>query len=75
MEHNGKNNGIAMELCAVVVVPWWRNKGLHTLNRMLSLQTKHVVILDAILSSNLSWKFPEREGIQMNHIILSLRKR
>ena len=33
-ENNGKNNAIAMGLCAVFVVSWWRNKGLHTLNRM-----------------------------------------
>ena len=32
--NNGKNNAIAMGLCAVFVVFWWRNKGLHTLNRM-----------------------------------------
>ena len=32
--NNGKNNAIAMELCTVFVVSWWRNKGLHTLNRM-----------------------------------------
>ena len=32
--NNGKNNAIAMGLCAVFVVPWWRNKGLQTLNRM-----------------------------------------
>ena len=32
--NNGKNNAIAMGLCAVLVVSWWRNKGLHTLNRM-----------------------------------------
>ena len=30
----GKNNAIAMGLCAVFVVSWWRNKGLHTLNCM-----------------------------------------
>ena len=33
-ENNDKNNAIAMELCAVFVVSWWQNKGLHTLNRM-----------------------------------------
>ena len=33
-ENNGKNNAIAMGLCAVLVVSWWRNKGLQTLNRM-----------------------------------------
>ena len=33
-ENNGKNNVRAMELCAVFVVSWWWNKGLHTLNRM-----------------------------------------
>ena len=33
-ENNSKNNVIAVVLCAVFVVSWWRNKGLHTLNRM-----------------------------------------
>ena len=33
-ENNGKNNAIAVGLCAVFVVSRWRNKGLHTLNRM-----------------------------------------
>ena len=33
-ENNGKNNATAVGLCAVFVVSWWRNKGLHTLNRM-----------------------------------------
>ena len=33
-ENNGKNNTTAVGLCAVFVVSWWRNKGLHTLNRM-----------------------------------------
>ena len=33
-ENKGKNNAIAMGPCAVFVVSWWRNKGLHTLNRM-----------------------------------------
>ena len=33
-EKSGKNNAIAVGLCAVFVVSWWRNKGLHTLNRM-----------------------------------------
>ena len=33
-ENNGKNNATAVELCTVFVVFWWRNKGLHTLNRM-----------------------------------------
>ena len=33
-ENNGKHNAIAVGLCAVFVVSWWRNKGLHTLNRM-----------------------------------------
>ena len=32
-ENNGKNNVIAVRLCAVFVVSWWRNKGLHILNR------------------------------------------
>ena len=32
--NNGKNNATAVGLCAVVVVSWWRNKGLRTLNRM-----------------------------------------
>ena len=31
---NGKNNATAVGLCAVFVVSWLRNKGLHTLNRM-----------------------------------------
>ena len=31
---NNKNNATAVELCTVFVVSWWRNKGLHTLNRM-----------------------------------------
>ena len=34
MENNGKNNAIAIKLCAAFVVSWWLNKGLHTLNRM-----------------------------------------
>ena len=33
-ENNGKNNATAVGLCAVFVVSWQRNKGLHTLNRM-----------------------------------------
>ena len=33
-ENNGKNNTTAVGLCAVFVVSWWRNKGLHTLNCM-----------------------------------------
>ena len=33
-ENNGKNNVIAVGLCSVFVVSWWRNKGLHTFNRM-----------------------------------------
>ena len=33
-ENNGKNNVIAVGLCAVFVVSWWRNKRLHILNRM-----------------------------------------
>ena len=33
-ENNGKNIAIAMGQCAILVVFWWRNKGLHTLNRM-----------------------------------------
>ena len=33
-ENNGKNNATAMGLCAVFVVSWWRNKRLHTLNRV-----------------------------------------
>ena len=33
-QNNGKNNATAVGLCAVFVVSWWRNKGLHTLNRM-----------------------------------------
>ena len=32
--YNGKNSAIAIGLCAVFVVSWWRNKGLHTLNCM-----------------------------------------
>ena len=33
-ENNDKNNATAMGLCAAFVVFWWRDKGLHTLNRM-----------------------------------------
>ena len=32
--NNGKNNATAVGLCAVFVVSWWRNKGLHTWNRV-----------------------------------------
>ena len=33
-ENNGKNNATVVGLCAVFVVFWWENKGLHTLNRI-----------------------------------------
>ena len=33
-ENNSKNNATGVELCAVFVVSWLRNKGLHILNRM-----------------------------------------
>ena len=33
-ENNEKNNATAAGLCTVFVVFWWRDKGLHTSNRM-----------------------------------------
>ena len=47
-ENNGKNNVIAVGLCAVFVVSWWRNKGLHTLNRMHNEVWGHNALLKRV---------------------------